>query len=100
MPKASNSKYRKFARLVYSGYSCADAGVAAGIHKNKAVANKLAHKLVVHPIVAEETKRLTDQEDFELIMSKREKLEKSALLSRKVAEVIETQFEPDDDGKM
>lgn len=97
---AAKSKYKKFAKLVYSGYSTVDAGVVAGIHKNKAVAGRLSYKLLKNKIVSAEMQRLEAAETYAIVMTKQEKLEKSAVLTRAVQEKLEDQLNPEEEGEL
>ena len=94
---ASDSKYRKLARFVFQGYSWPDAGVASGVHKNRKVARAKAYALKRNVIVKEELEKLNKAENYAIVMTKQEKLEKSALLSRAVSDKLQEQIESDQD---
>lgn len=101
MPPASTVKYKRAARYLFSGMSQAKATHKAKIHTTMATANVKAHLTVRHPIVVEELARLEKIAFDEAVLSKKEKLEASATLSREIESQLRNQIDAkneDDDA--
>jgi len=81
------------------GMSQATACVKAGVIATMVDANKKAYKTVRNPIVVEERERLEKIEFDEAVLSKKEKLEVSAKISRGLADRIQTQLD-DEEGEV
>ena len=96
MSRATSAKYRRLARILHTGMAQAPACVKAGIHATLEGANKGAYLTVRNPIVVEELARLEGIETSASVMSKNEKLEVSANMSRELGDKIQAQLESEE----
>jgi hypothetical protein len=93
MPPSKHTKLRKVARCLFAGMTQAQSTVKAKIHANIDIANTLAYKTVRNPVVVEELARLEKIAFDESVLSKKEKLQASATLSREIEEQLKEQID-------
>ena len=103
MPKSTKAQYRKAARLYFKNKSQANATFEAGIHGDMEIAKKNAYLLFKpetgNKELLAELARLEQIEFDEAVLSKKEKLETGAMISRGIADKIEKQLD-DDEGEI
>jgi len=96
-------KYKKVARNLFKGMSQAQSTYDAGVHSTLDIANTLAYKTVRNQVVVDELARLEKVAFDKSVLSKKEKLQASATLSREIENQLKGQIEaknadPDTDG--
>jgi hypothetical protein len=100
---ATNAKYRRMARYMHQGLAQAKASHKAGVHATMETARAKAWLTAKLPVVVEELARLDKIEFDEAVLSKKEKLEASATLSREIEAQLKEQIDkketdPDAEG--
>jgi hypothetical protein len=100
MSKATKAQYRRAARLYHSGLSQAEAVVKAGVYSNIVTAKKCCHNIFKpetgNQYLLDELERLRKVEFDEAVLSKKEKLETNARLSRKLADKLDESLDSED----